>query len=104
MHLTKRQTEIYRYLVDNADHFDHPPTHDELYQALGLSSRGSLHKHIQALVQAGLVEPMDHTRRGIRLVEQTAQEQGIPFLGTIAAGRPLEAVPQPETMQVSTVL
>ena len=100
MHLTKRQTEIYRYLVENADHFDHPPSHDELCQALGLSSRGSLHKHIQALVQAGLVEPMDHTRRGIRLVEQTAQEQGIPFLGTIAAGRPIEAVPQPETMQV----
>jgi repressor LexA len=43
---------------------------------------------------------MDHTRRGIRLVEQTAQEQGIPFLGSIAAGRPIEAVPQPETMQV----
>ena len=100
MHLTKRQTEIYHYLVENADHFDHPPTHDELCQALGLSSRGSLHKHIQALVQAGLVEPMDHTRRGIRLVEQTAPEQGIPFLGTIAAGRPIEAVPQPETMQV----
>jgi repressor LexA len=100
MQLTKRQTEIYHYLRDNADHFDHPPTHDELCEALGLSSRGSLHKHIQALIQAGLVEPMEHTRRGIRLVEQAEQETGIPFLGTIAAGRPLEAIAQPETMQV----
>ena len=100
MQLTKRQTEIYRYLRENADHFDHPPSHDELCQALGLSSRGSLHKHIQALIQAGLVEPMDHTRRGIRLVEQAEQQAGIPFLGTIAAGRPIEAVTQPETMQV----
>ncbi|MCO6412542.1 MAG: transcriptional repressor LexA [Thiogranum sp.] len=98
--LTRRQQEIYDYLVENAKLFDHPPTHDELCRALGLTSRGSLHKHIQALVQAGLVEPLDRSRRGIRLVEQRDREQGIPFLGTIAAGRPIEAVPQPEYMQV----
>ena len=100
MQLTKRQAEIYHYLLENADHFDHPPTHDELCQALGLSSRGSLHKHIQALIEAGLVEPMGRTHRGIRLVQQSEPEAGIPFLGSIAAGRPIEAVTQPEFMQV----
>ena len=100
MTLTRRQQQIHTYLVEHADHFDHPPTHDELCQALGLSSRGSLHKHIQALVQAGLVEPLDGSRRGIRLAEQPAAGNGIPLLGRIAAGRPIEAVPQPETMQV----
>jgi repressor LexA len=100
MNLTRRQQQIYDYLVENRDHFDHPPSHEELCQALGLSSRGSLHKHIQALVRAGLVEPMEGLHRGIRLVEQASDETGIPFLGTIAAGRPIEAVPQPEYMQV----
>ena len=104
MTLTRRQQQIYEYLVDNAGHFDHPPTHDELCQALGLSSRGSLHKHIQALVQAGLVEPMDGSHRGIRLVEQQPATDGIPLLGRIAAGRPIEAVQQPETMQVPEAL
>ena len=99
MQLTKRQAEIYHYLLDNAEHFDHPPSHDELCQALGLSSRGSLHKHIQALVEAGLVEPMDRSHRGIRLVDQGEPQAGIPFLGSIAAGRPIEAVTQPEFMQ-----
>jgi len=98
--LTRRQREVYRYLIDNLDYYDHPPSHDELCQALGLSSRGSLHKHIQALIQAGLVEPMERGHRGIRLVEQAQEDKGIPFLGTIAAGRPIEAVRQPETMQV----
>ena len=93
--LTRRQQQIYEYLVDNADHFDHPPTFDELCEALGLTSRGSLHKHIQALIQAGLIEPMDRTHRGIRLTPREETEEGIPFLGTIAAGRPIEAVPQP---------
>ncbi len=100
MPLTRRQQEIYDYLVENQHYFDHPPTHDELCQALGLTSRGSLHKHIQALIQAGLIEPMDRTHRGIRLVQPGEEEEGIPFLGTIAAGRPMEAVPQPEVMQV----
>lgn len=100
MNLTRRQTEIYNYLVDNAEHFDHPPTYDELCLALGLTSRGSLHKHIQALIQAGLVEPMDGSHRGIRLAEQSPAEPGIPFLGTVAAGRPIEAIPQPEYLQI----
>lgn len=100
MQLTKRQAEIYQYLLDNAEHFDHPPTHSELCQALGLSSRGSLHKHVQALVEAGLVEPMDRSHRGIRLVDQGEPEVGIPFLGSIAAGRPIEAVTQPVFIQV----
>jgi len=98
--LTRRQQQIYDYLAENKDFITQPPTHDELCQALGLSSRGSLHKHIQALIQAGLVEPMDRNHRGIRLVEQAEKEDGIPFLGSIAAGRPIEAVLQPETLQV----
>jgi len=100
MTLTRRQQEIYDYLCDNAAHFDHPPSHEELCERLGLRSRGSLHKHIQALVEAGLVEAMDGQHRGIRLVEQTGDGEGIPLLGTIAAGRPIEAVPQPEYLQV----
>jgi repressor LexA len=100
MTLTRRQQEIYDYLRDNAAHFDHPPSHDELCERLGLRSRGSLHKHIQALVEAGLVEPMDGQHRGIRLVGQTGEGEGVPLLGTIAAGRPIEAVAQPEYLQV----
>jgi repressor LexA len=100
MQLTRRQQEIYQYLRDNADSFDHPPSHEELCASLGLSSRGSLHKHIQALIRAGLVEPMDGMHRGIRLVAQDPGQEGIPLLGTIAAGRPIEAVPRPDTMRV----
>jgi repressor LexA len=98
--LTRRQQQIYDYLVENQDCFDHPPSHDELCRVLGLSSRGSLHKHIQALIQAGLVEPMERSQRGIRLVAQAQEEDGIPFLGAIAAGCPIEAVAQAETMRV----
>ena len=56
MGLTRRQQEILTFLRNNAEHCEHPPTLDELCKMLGLHSRGSLHKHIQALVRAGYVE------------------------------------------------
>jgi repressor LexA len=98
--LTRRQQEIYQILRSDADMINRPPTYDELCQRLGLSSRGSLYKHIQALVAAGLVEPVDGKQRGIRLVSTAQQEPGIPLLGRIAAGRPIEAIAERETISV----
>lgn len=101
MTLTRRQQEIYDYLREHLDQFEHAPNLDELCQVLGLSSRGSLHKHIQALVEAGLVEPLDGKQRGIRLRQQEPVEEGsVPLLGYIAAGHPIEALPQPEYIDV----
>ncbi len=84
----------------SSDSFEHPPTLDELCRMLGLASRGSLHKHIQALVKAGLVEPLDGDHRGIRLVPEESGDRGVPFFGKIAAGHPIEALPQPEYMEI----
>lgn len=99
--LTRRQQEIYEYLRDHKDDFDHPPTLDELCAALGLSSKGSLHKQVQALIEAGLVEPMNNQRRGIRLTRTIEQDAGqLPLLGYIAAGQPIEAIEQADQEQV----
>jgi len=104
--LTRRQHEIHQYLVENAHRFAHPPTLDELCEALGLRSRGSLHKQIQALIDAGL-EPMNQRQRGIRLATPGHEAPGegtLPLLGYIAAGRPIEAIPQPEQVSVPEFL
>ncbi len=106
--LTRRQQEIYDYLRTHLDDFPHPPTLDELCDALGLKSRGSLHKQIQALIEAGLVEPMNNLRRGIRLADHdpvaTAPDESddnqLPLYGRIAAGRPIEAISNDETVMV----
>ncbi|HXK56320.1 MAG: transcriptional repressor LexA [Gammaproteobacteria bacterium] len=101
--LTRRQHEIYDFLSRHNDDFEHPPTLDELCSALGLSSKGSLHKQIQALVDAGLVEPMNNQRRGVRLVRDE-ESSALPLLGYIAAGQPIEAVEQRETIRVPELL
>ena len=109
LNLTRRQQEIYEFLLENLDGFAHPPTLDELCEALGLKSRGSLHKQIQALIEVGLVEPMNNLRRGIRLTASaenpvTANDGELPLYGRIAAGQPIEAIADSETIAVPPVL
>lgn len=109
INLTRRQQEIYDFLLHNADSFKHPPTLAELCTAMKLSSRGSMHKQIRALIEAGLVEPMNHKKRGIRLLTAgtpaLASDTGqLPMLGYIAAGQPIEAINTPESISIPSWL
>ena len=104
--LTRRQREVFNFLRDNYESFACPPSLDQLCAALGMASRGSLYKHIMALIKAGLVEPFTgHKTGGVRLTAQAqsddaTSEQGLPFVGLIAAGKPIEAL---ETINYMTV-
>jgi repressor LexA len=100
--LTRRQRELSAYLETREADGLPPPTLDELCRAMGVTSRGSMHKHVQGLVDAGLVEPMDGRHRGVRLRPrpQPASPGTLPLLGTIAAGRPIEALENPEQVEV----
>ena len=101
--LTRRQQSIYQYLRDRDSEL--PPTLGEICRDLGLRSRGSLHKHIQALARAGLVEPMEGKHRGVRLrpIEER-EDHGLPFIGKIAAGSPFEPFEIPDTLEVPQFL
>lgn len=99
--LTRRQQSIYDYLLAQHAAGDPPPTLDALCGHLGLSSRGSMHAQVTALVEAGLVEPMSGRQRGLRLrAPAFAPPRQLPLLGNIAAGRPIEAIEIPEPMDV----
>ena len=66
-----------------------------------MRSRGSLHKHVQALVKAGHVEPLSGKQRGVRLCESAQGHLlSLPLLGRIAAGRPIEALENPQELEV----
>ena len=99
--LTRRQQAILEYLRESQLRQTHPPTLDELCSALGLRSRGSMHKHVTALVEAGYVEPLSGKQRGVRLSEAAQDDPStLPLLGRIAAGRPIEAVQDSQELEV----
>ncbi|CAA9890517.1 LexA repressor [Candidatus Methylobacter favarea] len=97
--LTRKQHELFHFLLQNQDRFTQPPTLDELCLALGLKSRGSLHAHITALIAANLLKPLAGKQRGIQLSDHAKtlinhqDDPGrLPYVGVIAAGKPIEAL------------
>lgn len=100
--LTRRQHELLDYLRRRVERGDLPPSLTEICRDLGLSSRGSLHKQIVALVRANLVEPMLGKQRGVRLTPGSGghPDGEVALLGAIAAGRPIEALTRDESVRL----
>ena len=71
------------------------PKLQEIAEGIGINSRGVAHRYVQALIDAGFVETDSGRHRGIRLLKPNSHrdESTLPLLGKIAAGKPIEAIP-----------
>ena len=102
MPLTKRQKEI----LDHIDGFiaerGYAPSFEEIAQHFGYSSLATVHEHLSNLERKGYIRKSYNESRSIELVKPDDGPQAIelPLLGGIAAGLPIEAVSQGETMAV----
>ncbi|MEI6846249.1 MAG: transcriptional repressor LexA [Candidatus Firestonebacteria bacterium] len=67
----------------------HPPTLRELCRESGLKSTWTIRHHLKKLEEAGYVKLKEGLSRGIFLLKKSA---GVPLLGRISAGKPIEAV------------
>ncbi|MCK5394901.1 MAG: transcriptional repressor LexA [Gammaproteobacteria bacterium] len=71
------------------------PKLQEIAEGIGIRSRGVAHRYIQALTDTGFIETDSGKHRGIRLLKPNPyrDESTLPLLGKIAAGKPIEAIP-----------
>ncbi len=98
--LTKRQKQIYDYTKSYINKKGFSPTLEEIKKHFRLSSLSTIHQHIGTLADKGFITKDDNSARGIGLVEKAAKLVRIPLLGIIAAGQPIEAVQEKETIAV----
>ena len=72
-----------------------PPKLQEIAEGIGINSRGVAHRYVQALADNGFIEIDSGKHRGIRLLTNNPNrnESILPLLGKIAAGKPIEAIP-----------
>ena len=94
--LTKRQQEIWEFLIQYVDGHGYPPTVREIGEKVGLASPSTVHAHLANLERAGLIKRDPTKPRALELTGRTARESGgeahaLPLLGQIAAGGPLLA-------------
>lgn len=102
--LTKTQHRAYdfikRYILENGI----SPTMTEIGDGIGISSKGVVHRHVQNLVEHGLIEVTPKRHRNIRLVNEENGDYCLPLMGRIAAGSPIEAINNTESINIATML
>ena len=102
--LTQRQQAAYRFIQDFIRQHGHGPLLTEIAAGLGIHSKGTAHRHVQALANAGLIRLHAGRHRGITLAAADSHDTTLPLLGRIAAGRPIEAIPDQDTVNLTDFL
>ncbi|WP_350448155.1 transcriptional repressor LexA [Pseudomonas solani] len=91
--LTPRQAEILAFIKRCIEDNGYPPTRAEIAQELGFKSPNAAEEHLKALARKGAIEMTPGASRGIRIpgFEPSAEEEGLPIIGRVAAGAPILA-------------
>jgi repressor LexA len=116
MALTRRQKQVYDFLARFVEEHGYSPSFEEIGDGLGLSSLATVHKHVSNLEQKGLLKRDYNRSRSIDLLKPrgrmkqalagaaavaTGNGLTLPLMGRIAAGRPVEALENPESISLA---
>ena len=104
MNLTKRQKEILDFIRDYRTSQGISPTQREIREKFRLSSFGTVQKHLKRLEEKGALSREWNRSRGISPKEEPSGSRGVPLLGLVAAGRPIEPFPNEESIEVPATL
>ena len=105
-YLTERQRDILQFIREFQAERGVTPTHREICDRFGFSSYGTVYKHLSLLEKKGLIRRDWNQKRGVELVDQPKEQspagsaRELPLFGSIAAGRPIEAMLSDETITV----
>ncbi len=101
MALTKRQRQVYDFIREFVDEKGYSPSLEEIGAAFGLSSVATVHKHVHHLVEKGFLTKSWNRSRSVEPVADSGGEVVVlPLLGIVAAGAPIEAIEDPESLEV----
>jgi repressor LexA len=107
MALTRRQRQVYDFIAGFVQSHGYSPSFEEIGNGLGLSSLATVHKHISNLEKKGLLRRDYNRSRSIdvlpprgRMKQAMSAPLSLPLLGRIAAGQPIEALENPESISL----
>jgi len=110
MAITRRQRELYDFISEFVQKNGYSPSFDEIREGLGLNSLATVHKHVTNLEKKGLLTRDYNRSRSIDLLPPKGRLKQamsvnttmvLPLMGRIAAGQPIEAVENPETISLA---
>jgi len=103
-YLTERQRDVLDFIEKSLAENGIAPTLREISEAFGFASTASAQKHIALLQRKGFLRREKHQKRGLILAHRSPTDDGrqieLPLLGLVAAGEPIESLPDPEPISV----
>lgn len=123
--LTKKQKDLLLFIHERMGSGDIAPSFDEMREALDLKSKSGIHRLITGLVERGYLERLPHRARALEVkklpegynpsrndnsrassqtreinavIANAANMRSIPMQGRIAAGTPIEAIRDENTL------
>ncbi len=102
--LSERQQQVLDYIRDTVNGRGYPPSVREIGEAVGLNSPSTVHSHLNSLVKAGAIRKDPSKPRALVVLDEQApttadsRVRDIPLLGRIAAGTPILAAEQVESV------
>lgn len=81
------QRKMYDFIVRYIDAEGMPPTNREIGREMQIASTGHVDYHLTMLEKKGLISRQSKKSRGIKLTKKAV---GVPVMGAIAAGEPLD--------------
>jgi|SRR6187402_416484 len=107
MAITRRQKEVIDFLTGFTQKNGYSPSYEEIAQGLGLNSLATVHKHVTNLQNKGLLQRAHNRSRSIDvLAPRTPRRMSdrLPLMGRIAAGKPVEAIENAESISLSEII
>ncbi len=104
--LTPRQLQILTAIRDGSRSQGYSPTMQELADQIGIS-KVTVFEHVNALVKKGLLRRLPHKARSLEVTSLARfpddRPTRVPLAGRIAAGRPIEAIENLDTLDLEEV-
>ena len=100
--LTKAQTRVLDVIQQSLRDEGRPPTRAEIADTLGFRSINAAESHLRALERRGAIRLQGGASRGIQCLvpfdDDNHDEHGLPVIGKVAAGVPIDSVAHIEKM------
>ncbi len=93
--ITKRQKQVLDFIANYQNRKGYAPALEEIRKKFKLASVSTAHFHVSKLHNLGYLTKEENKPRSISVVERNTMVR-IPFLGTITAGQPIEALQNKE--------
>jgi repressor LexA len=107
MAITRRQKEVLDFLEAFVSRNGYSPSFEEIARGMSLKSLATVHKHITNLEKKGMLDRVHNRSRSIDVLppgSRTRSSLKLQLAGRIAAGSPVEAMENPETISLADVV